>query len=137
MKRESGPTLTALDLGQLEIIEDRGIYMSTTALLTALQTRRIPLIDPPRLDERRFCRHAIDGAPASEVLACPCLQGPDTPTPKHLRSGSKEDRVQADPKGLWCSLNGSELRSPCVFLEPPDAPVWVEIRAYAERWGLR
>ena len=115
MRRESRPTLTALDLetGQLEIVENGGLMISTTALLTALQTRRIPLIDPPRLDERRFCRHAIDGDPASEVLACPCLQGP----------------------GLWCSLNGSELRSPCVFLEPQDAPVWVEIRAYAERWG--
>lgn len=126
MKRES--TITARDLkaGQLEIIESDGIYMSTAALLTAIKTRLIPLIDPPRFDERRLCKHAIDGDPASEVLACPCLMG----TP------SAHPQAQSDLRGLWCSLNGSELRSPCVFLEPQDAPVWREIREYAERWGV-
>lgn len=31
-------------------------------------------------------------------------------------------------KGDYCSLNGAEVQSPCVFNEPPDALVWTDIR---------
>jgi hypothetical protein len=30
--------------------------------------------------------------------------------------------------GTWCRLNGRERRSPCVFAEPEEARIWIDIR---------
>jgi hypothetical protein len=113
MKQES---LTALNLKghELEIVENGGAMFSAAELLTLIKTGQIPLIDPPRADERRWCSHAINGDTAG-AATCACLV--------------------RERQSTWCSLNGREQKSPCVFDEAPSAEVWQEIREYVARWG--
>lgn len=109
MRREM---LTAQHLreGELEIIENGGVAISATELLTAIRTGQIPLIDPPSADERRWCSHAHAGD-TTGASGCACL---------------------VDEAGRrWCGLNGREAKSPCLF-DAPNDPAWQEIAEYLE-----
>lgn len=124
MRREM---LTAQHLkeGELEIIENNGVSMSATELLAMIKTGQIPLLDPPRMDERRYCRLAID--------ACGQAGGVSA---KNAAGAARCASLVREGKRTWCSLNGCEAKSPCVFDEPQSAEVWEEIREYVARWGL-
>lgn len=75
------------------------------------QPKAIVLQTPLWGDERVWCKFARRNDIRAAV-ACPNLNG--------CSPGGTA-------KGL-CSLNGAETQSPCAFDEPPDAPVWDDIR---------
>lgn len=120
MKRESKEIYQALT-GSIEIVTNELTGEPATippaVLLNMFNTGAIPLLSAPPTDDRRWCRHALNGDAAGGA------------TCRELRDG-----------GAWCALNGAERRSPCVFAEAEGAAVWVEIRdyvAYLERTGRR
>jgi hypothetical protein len=87
--------------------DEPATHIPPDVLLSMFYSGAIPLLEAPPTDERRWCRHAINGDPAGGA------------TCRELRDG-----------GAWCALNGIEAREPCVFSEPDDAPIWAAIREY-------
>lgn len=85
-----------------------------SVLIDMVRTGKIPIFEPGTrwLDERVGCKYArcddMDGAAHCPMLATPASARP------------------------YCRLNGPARRSPCVFGEPEDAPVWERIREQQE-----
>lgn len=78
-------------------------------LLNMINTGQIPVLEIKWGDERPWCKYAHDGD-AAGAARCNCLVS---------EPGSRP----------WCGLNGRDRKSPCLFDEPDDHPVWQEIRA--------
>ena len=77
----------------------------------------VPVITPIWADERLWCKYArrddVNGA-----SQCPMLCSQPNRRP-------------------YCRLNGSERRSPCVFDEPNDAPIWRDITESVAEYRAR
>ena len=105
-------------------IEDQaiGVISETEIALVTPQGEdvTIPILKTASADERQWCKHAIAG---ERPETCDMFA-----TDEHTLGGfCKLNGYSIEVWGLEAAL---AMRTPCVFDEPEDAPIWAKV----ERW---